>query len=372
MTAPTGLAKPEVSVPHEENPLTNTDASLIRVLSIGAGAIGTYIGGNLALTGNQVVFLEQPQIAEELRQRGLSLEQDGQVHSINAPLVTSSLDDAIRYAPFDLALFALKSFDTQPFVQTMITQQDKLPPILCLQNGVDNELVLAEAFGPDHVIAGTVTSAIGRRAAGQIVLERKRGMGIAGTHPISQQLAQALNGAGLNCRMFAHPADMKWSKMLTNLLANASSAILNMTPGEIFSHPGLFKMEVLQLREALRVMDARKIQVVDLPGTPVVALAFAIRNLPLSIARPLLTQSMGAGRGKKMPSFHVDLYAGRGKSEVEFLNGAVVRYGKEASIPTPVNQLLTETLISLSRGEIPLDTYAGQPEKFLGELEKLL
>jgi 2-dehydropantoate 2-reductase len=352
--------------------VTESDPSHLCVLSIGAGAIGTYIGGNLALQGNQVIFLEQPQVAEELRQRGLSLELDGKVHSINDPLVASSLDDALQYAPFDIALFALKSFDTQPFVQTLLPHRDNLPPILCLQNGVDNEFVLAEAFGNDHIIAGTVTSAIGRQTAGQIVLERKRGMGIAATHPISQGLAQALNQAGLNCRMFAHSADMKWSKMLTNLLANASSAILNMTPADIFSHPGLFKLEVMQLREALKVMDARRIHVVDLPGTPVVALAFAIRNLPLSIAKPLLTQSVGAGRGGKMPSFHVDLYAGRGKSEVEYLNGAVVRYGRESGVATPVNQLLTETLNSLSQGSLPLDTYAGKPEKFLGELDKLL
>ena len=204
------------------------------------------------------------------------------------------------------------------------------------------------------------------------MLERKRGMGVAASHPISQQLTQALNQSGLDCRMYAHPADMKWSKMLTNLLANPSSAILNMAPAEIFADPGLFKIEVLQLREALRVMEARKIRVVDLPGTPVVALAFAIRHLPLSVAKPLLTQSVGAGRGKKMPSFHVDLYAGRGKSEVEYLNGAVVRYGKASGIKTPVNQFLTETLVSLTQGEIPLDTYAGKPDKFLAELEKLL
>lgn len=344
----------------------------LRVLSIGAGAIGTYVGGNLALQGHTVVFLEQPQIAQELRHRGLSLEQEGQIRQITSPLVASSITEALADGHFDIALFALKSFDTLPVVQTLLPYRDHLPPVLCLQNGVDNEIILSEALGDDKVIAGTVTSAIGRRGAGQIVLERKRGMGVAATHPLSERLADRLNAAGLNCRLYPTPADMKWSKMLTNLLANASSAILNMTPAQIFSHPGLFRVEMMQLREALQVMASRNIHVVNLPGTPVVALAFAVRRLPLSLARPLMMRAVGSGRGAKMPSFHLDLYAGRKQSEVEFLNGAIVRYGQKQGVLTPVNRFLTETLKGLTEGKIPLETYSGKPDKFLDDLAKSL
>ena len=77
---------------------------------------------------------------------------------------------------------------------------------------------------------------------------------------------------------------MKWSKMLTNLLANASSAILDMPPAEIFADPRLFRIEILMLREALQVMHAQDISVVDLPATPVRALAFAAAYLPLRSA----------------------------------------------------------------------------------------
>ena len=69
-----------------------------------------------------------------------------------------------------------------------------------------------------------------------------------------------------------------------------------------------------------------------------------------------------------MPSFHQDLYSGKGKSEVDQLNGAVVRAGKTYQIATPVNTFLTNTLLSLISGEISLDTYAGEPDKFLRDL----
>jgi 2-dehydropantoate 2-reductase len=70
-----------------------------------------------------------------------------------------------------------------------------------------------------------------------------------------------------------------------------------------------------------------------------------------------------------MPSFHIDLHAGRGKSEVDFLNGAVVRFGDKLGIPTPVNRILNQTLLALTRGEIALDTYAGNPDKFLAAIK---
>ena len=111
-------------------------------------------------------------------------------------------------------------------------------------------------------------------------------------------------------------------------------------------------------------MRAQGIPVVDLPGTPVRALAFATR-LPLRISKLLVSRAVGAGRGEKMPSFHIDLHSDRGQSEVDFLHGEVVRAGEKFHVPTPVNKMLTETLLALTDREIPLDEFAKQPEKLL-------
>jgi 2-dehydropantoate 2-reductase len=239
-----------------------------------------------------------------------------------------------------------------------------MPPVLCLSNGVSNEPAIAEALGREKVIYGTVTSAVGRRGAGDIVLERLRGVGVAKGHPLSEKLNSALDKAFLNSKLFDDAASMKWSKMLTNLLANPTSAILDMTAGEVFANRNLYKLEIEMLRECLAVMEAQKIEVVDLPGTPVRLLARATR-LPLWLSKPFLSRAAGAGRGGKMPSFHIDLYAGRGKSEVEYLHGEVVRAGEKCNVPTPVNKVLTETLIALTNKEIPLDEFAHRPEKLL-------
>ena len=348
----------------------------LRLLSIGAGAIGTYIGGSLALGGHHVVFLERPEVVEGLRSRGLKLELFGTENHLPNPQVVDSMEKALAIQRYDVALFALKSFDTPAFLASLSVPVASLPPFLCLSNGVGNEPAIASALGPDKVIAGTVTSAVGLRGAGEIVLEKLRGVGVAlpgdgggaEGHQLCERLVAAMNNARLNAKLFASAADMKWSKMLTNLIANATSAILDMSPAEIFALPGLYRLEIGQLRETLRVMAAQGIKVVDLPGTPVRQLAFAVKYLPLIVSRPLLGKAVAGGRGGKMPSFHIDLHAGRGKSEVDFLNGAVVRAGQRANIPTPVNNLLTERLLALTRGEIPLESYRGQPEKLIQEL----
>ena len=348
------------------------DVEKVNVLIFGAGAIGTYVGGSLALAGNHVVFVEQAQGTEELRVRGLRLDltiSRNSVIEIQDSSVTfaSSLEEALKSGSFDFAISALKSFDTAAALDGMKPHTDQLPPILCLSNGVDNEPAIATVLGADKVIAGTVTSSVGRRFAGDIVLERLRGVGVAEKNPLSLFVAELLNAAGLNARLYQRAADMKWSKMLSNLPANATAAILDMTAAEVFAHPGLFRLEMRMLREALAVMRASHIRVVDLPRLPVRLLALGT-SLPDFIARPLMLKSIGGGRGGKMPSFHIDLYSGRGRSEVDWLNGAIVRYGEKAGIPTPVNKLLTETLLGLNCGEIPLTGFSHQPEKLLSLL----
>jgi 2-dehydropantoate 2-reductase len=193
-------------------------------------------------------------------------------------------------------------------------------------------------------------------------------VGIAAGHPLSEKLVAAFEGAFLKCRLYPEPHGMKWSKMLTNLVSNPTSAILNMTAAEVFANKKLYKLEIDMLSECLSVMKAQNLEVVDLPGTPVKLLAFATK-MPLWLSKPFLSRAAGSGRGAKMPSFHIDLYSGRGQSEVQFLHGAVVREGKLRGIPTPVNEILTNTLLALTDKEIPLEEYANQPEKFLLKVE---
>jgi 2-dehydropantoate 2-reductase len=340
-------------------------ATQLNWLIFGAGAIGTYIGGSLLLHGQKVVFIEPPEIASPLYQQGLKIAIRGQDYRILHPEIFASLPTALSFSSYDVAIFALKSYDTQSALDAIRSFIPYLPPVLCLQNGVENESVLQAALGESKVIAGTVTSAVLRRGPGDVLLERLRGIGVARDHPLSTQIVQALSDAHLNAHLVTSSCGMKWSKMLTNLLANASSAILDLTPLEILSHPGLYRLEIDQLREVLTVMHALNIPIVNLPGTPVWLFSWAVSHLPPLLSQPFISRIAGKGRGQKMPSFHIDLHSGRGKSEVDYLNGAVVRFGQQVNIPTPVNHWLNQTLQNLVLGVLPLDAFSHQPDKLI-------
>lgn len=348
----------------------------LKFLIFGSGAIGTYIGGSLILAGQSVTFVEREKNIEELKSRGLRLDLtlDESRNTKEAFLIESreftfesSLQSALRFGPFDVAIVALKSYDMPALLESIKPLAEKMPPILCLSNGVDNEPLIAEALGKDKVIYGTVTTSVKKRSVGDVVLEKLSGVGVAVGHSLSEKINHIFNEAFLKCRLYPHAESMKWSKLLTNLVANSSSAILNMPPKQVLSDKKLYELEIKMLRECLAVMKAMNLEIVDVPSVPVRALVFATK-LPLWLSKPLVSRVAGGKRGNKMPSFHIDLYSGRGKSEVEYLNGAVVREGKKLGIPTPVNELLTNTLLSLTKKEIPLEEFANQPQKLLSSL----
>ena len=339
----------------------------MRFLFLGAGAIGSYVGGSLAAAGEEVSFIERPATAEALAARGLTLHTADATRVVTNVTLHGSAADALAAGPYDIGVFALKSFDTQTALDELVATGHEVPSILSLQNGVDNEPTIAATLGADRVLAGTVATAVSKPGLGEVVEEKHRGIGVAMGHRLSEPLVAALERAGLSGRLFADRGAMKWSKLLTNLTGNATSAILDRTVAELFSDKRSYGLEVAVLRECLAVMKALGHRVVDLPGTPVRALALATR-LPRLVAQPALTKALGAGRGDKMPSFHIDLHGGRGRTEVSFLNGAVARYGAQAGVPTPVNALLTSTLEAMSAGEASLETYRHNPDALIRRL----
>jgi len=339
-----------------------------RILILGAGAVGTYLGGSLALAGCQVTFLDRERDLDQLRQDGIVLDIEGKKHRIEPAAVIGSLSN---YQPgsFDWGVLAVKSYHLQDLLKTFKPYQQKIPPLLTILNGVESEITLQSFLGPERVIAGTVTSSISREKKGTAAIEKERGVGLSQNHQLSKQIANQLQLSGINVRLYSNPSEMKWSKLLSNLMGNASSAILQMAPGAIYRHPELYRLETSQLREALQVMSALGLNPVNLPGVPIKLLSFILQNLPDRLSKPLLQTAVGSGRGEKMPSFFLDLKRGKEKSEVDALNGAVVRQAISLNIPHPVNRFLRSILLEILSGKISRDEFKHQPGKLLREFQ---
>ena len=328
----------------------------MRYLVFGTGAVGALVGGKLALAGFPVTFLARPRIAEALQTHGLHLSGDrthGVVEEVHAITEISGMERP------DLILLTVKTYDVETAATEIETAFTEPPTIVCLCNGIGSEQILAERFGAERVISATLTTAVQMIEPAVIDVTRRRGIGVVLDHPLASEFIEDLEAADFLAEAYANATRMKWSKLLTNIVANASSAILGWTPSQVYSHPSIAQIEIESLRETVRVLRSNGFTPQDLPGVSVSLLARAI-FLPRWLIRPLLGKIVSGGRGDKKPSLHFDI--GRGKSEVLRLNGAVVQAGSRLGSPTPANRLLTDTLMKLVNNQEAPERFRNNPE----------
>lgn len=350
----------------------------VRVFVFGAGAVGCFLGGVLAAGGAGVTLIGRERIVAPAAARGLTIATgDGRSRTVAVGAATGLAEARSRFGEPDLVLLAMKAFGTAGAAAELAAAWGGGGPcVLSVQNGVGNEETLAAAVGEERVIAGALTVAVsmpepavvkGHQRRGGVALAPLARPGQGPAAALAPALLGCLRQGGLEAVAGADWRGVKWSKLLLNLLGNATSAILDMPPAEALAHPGVFRLERDAFREALRVMDRLRIPVLDLPGYPVRLLSHLLRHLPAPVAQRLLYRRLAGGRGGKLPSLLVDLRAGRARTEAAFLNGAVSRHGRLAAVPTPVNDLLAELVTGIAAGAIPWEIYRRRPESLLRE-----
>ena len=160
---------------------------------------------------------------------------------------------------------------------------------------------------------------------------------------------------------------LKWSKLALNIVANASCAVLDVSPEGLLRFDDVFSLEMRALRETQAVMHALGLVPVDLPHYPVRAL-FAAARLPIPIARLVLGRRIAGARGRKPPSLLLDLRANAGRSEVGVLNGAVAAAGRTTGTATPVNTVLARLVDEISAMPPLWSKYRERPLALLAEV----
>jgi 2-dehydropantoate 2-reductase len=344
-----------------------------QVLVYGSGAIGGYLGSRLLYSGNQVVMLDRPSMVEEINKEGFIIDEGGERIHVKPRAVPSLVDAYALNKRYDLIVLGLKSYDLSAALNDLAAHEPAGATIFTVQNGIGIEQPFIDTFGRGRILAGSLTTPVSKKGSLHLVVERSdRGLGLAPTRS-GQNITQWLslfNEADIETIGLADYESMKWSKAFLNIVSNASSAILDMTPGDVYNDPNLFDLEVAMLRETLQVMGELHLEVINLPGSPARSLALAVKYAPRSFLKPILTRLVAGGRGEKMPSFYIDLVSGRGKSEVIYHNGAIADYGEKVGIPVKVNRVLNDTLLKLTHGELSREAFAQNPQSLLAELNK--
>jgi 2-dehydropantoate 2-reductase len=343
------------------------------ILIYGAGAVGGYLGARLAQQKHNVTLITRDVMAKLIDETGLELIEGGK-RIVTRPTAVTSVAQAFKDGQsYDLIILTMKAYDLAAAVNPLIAFCPQPNMIITTQNGIGIEQGLIKQFGAEHIIAGTFTLPIRKETTTQLVAERTDGgLCLAPTQP-KQEIKQWLNlfrETGMETKRYKDYESMKWSKAFVNIIGNATSAILNRRPGLIYRSDAVFDLEIKMLQEALAVMKAAGHKMVDLPAVSTTKLAFSIKRLPRALLKPALTKLVADGRGDKMPSFHIDLTAGKGKSEVVYHNGAIAKKGKELGIPTPINTALTEILWKLTVEKLDWREFNGKPSRLVQEVAR--
>lgn len=343
---------------------------MTRVLVYGAGAIGQWVAGRLSLAGEDVTVLWRRDPYQAISARGVRIQQDGRILEASGVRAVERLSGV---APdFDWIFLTVKAFDVASALADLRAAGFlESARVMGFQNGVGTEELCAEAVGGARTAVCVVTKPIGIAESPGEVIEAspKGGLAIApfvtGT-PLGP-LDEGLVRSGLSVARFDDYRPMKWSKLLLNMTANAVCAIVDASPAEVYADRRLFRVESAAFVEAGQVMRALRIPAANFPDYPARTLYWLMMLVPRMIARRVLYHKVGTARGSKQPSLRIEMERSRPVSEVDYLNGAVVKYGRAAGVRTPANAFLTDTLNGIVRGTIPWERYRGAPDRFLGD-----
>jgi 2-dehydropantoate 2-reductase len=345
----------------------------MKFLVYGAGAVGSYFGAMLAHKGHDVVLLTRPDATNIVEETGLRVTQpDGSTIKVQPQLATGVRRVFEQDPPFNVILMAMKSYDVEAALNPLVAFASRpYPTVITLQNGIGIEEMVQEALEGATLIAGSLTAPIRRETPDHVVVEHSgRGLALAPTQRKQhvKPYVELFNDAGIVTSAYGDYRSMKWSKALLNMVGNATSAIVNRHPRIIYEANPTFRLERKMLAETLQVMRALGVKVIDLPGAPAKRLATAV-GLPAILSKGSLARAVAEARGNKMPSFHIDLTAGKRQNEVLYHNGSVASEGRRLDIPVPVNTALTDILLKLARRELDWERYDGNPGQLVQDVE---
>jgi 2-dehydropantoate 2-reductase len=343
------------------------------ILVFGAGAVGGFLGGRLAEAGHTVTFIARGQTAEAIQENGLSISEGGKRRVVHPNVVPTLRQALLASTAYSLVLLTMKAYDAEAALNELVAFYPEPPPLITLQNGIGVEEMFIKEFGADRVIAGSLTTPLSRETNHSILVERSdRGLALAPTNPSLKidHWATMFTEAGLPTVIIKDYRAMKWSKAMLNMVGNATAAILNRHPKIVYDYGPTFRLEMAMIKEMVKVMDKRSIKTVALPGASARKLVLAVLWLPEVILQPVLTRIVAQGRGDKLPSFQLDLTAGKTDSEVLFHNGAVAEAGRSLGVPTPVNAALNDILLKLARKELGFEDFNGKPKHLVLEVRK--
>jgi 2-dehydropantoate 2-reductase len=296
-----------------------------RVAVMGAGAVGSFYGAMLARAGHDVTLIGRPSHVQAVLRDGLKLQMQGSMHTVD--LQASEDPAALRGA--ELVLCCVKSGDSEAAALQMAPHLDASAWVMSLQNGVDNAEILARHLSC-RVIPAVVYVAVALGGPGVVRHFGRGDLAIGampgGTDssvpewPTLQSLVELFAGAQVPVRIVPDVAVELWAKLLVNCAYNAISALAQMPYAKLAALQTIVELQQRIIDEVIAVAAASGVTLS--PQASLEAVAKIARGMPQQLS------STAQDMVRRKPS------------EIDHLNGFVVRRGEELGVPTPVNQAL--------------------------------
>jgi len=286
----------------------------MKIAVMGAGAVGCYYGGMLARGGHQVTLIARPAHVEAIQRDGLRM--DTTTFQAMVPMEAST--DVSAVAGATLVLFCVKSTDTADAATQIAPHLAPDALVLSLQNGVDNA-ERAQALLPGHSVLPVVVYVATEMAGPGHVKHHGRGELVIGPGPQAQAVVDAFAAGGIAVQVSDNVTGALWAKLVVNCAFNAISAITQLPYGKVWQGEGAQATMRGVVDECLAVAEAAGIRV---PGDGWQAAERIAQSMPGQFS----STAQDLGRGKR--------------SEIDHLNGHVVRVGERVGVAAPLNRAL--------------------------------
>jgi 2-dehydropantoate 2-reductase len=313
-----------------------------RIVVAGAGSIGCYVGGCLALARRNVTLLLRPALAETIAGHGLRISDlDGADRTLAPNAIKLATDPEAGFAEAEIILVTVKSGDTDAMAGVIAEHAPSGVTVLSLQNGVGNvDALLARVGGMGRVVPGMVPfNVVQTLGPGQAARFHRATSGTIQIGAGVPGLRQALNVKGAAVAERSDMAGVLWGKLILNL-NNALNALSGQPLIEQLSDRRWRRLLAAQMGEGLAAMKAAAIKPARIEGVPPGAIPRILR-LPDWLFRRV-ARSMMAIDPEARSSMWEDLQRHRA-TEIDYLQGAISKLAQKSGMRVP----LTERIIAL-------------------------
>lgn len=294
----------------------------MKIAVVGPGALGCLVAALLKNKASQDVWLldKRPDRALEIKGSGIRAEGIGGTYTAKIDVTADAGDIGVA----DLVIICVKSYSTEDACKSAKDAVGKDTSVLTLQNGIGNVQILNDHFGEERVIAGVTnhgatllgTGHIRHAGRGDTIIGKADGKRSSALKNISAVLTKS----GLNTKVSTDINSVVWSKLVINVGINALTAITRLKNGKLVEYEHSRELLRGAVQEASRIVKRKRVK--------------------LAYDDPIQkVEGVAKATGANISSMLQDVLSGK-RTEIDFINGAIVRQGKSLGIPTPVNEVL--------------------------------